>query len=266
MGHPSLKFGRKRYNPIPMRHLLLALAFLSSLSALAQQMSVGLASPNTRDSMTYADAKGSLSSFEEQNFVAVADRIVCTLAKNGAVQPVIGEVHEKGRMGVEGAENSVVVKAPIGFEEMLYTMALLGRYAHQKFVVAFTPMSEATPQLASLVVLRIPPGTAGATLERVLDDTGVPYRTLAGDSVIIFLPNGTSEAPVQKAAKRLKASLDIEHGRGEIVGDADRTKAMTAYDKIISEYEAGHPNRAFSEKLWSREWRDATTRTCTPEH
>ena len=247
-----------------MRHLLLALVLLGASSALAQPLSVGLASPNTRDSLTYADAKGSLNSFEEQNFVAVADRIVCSLAKSGTVQPVIGEVHEKGQLGVDGAENSVVVKAPIEFEKMLYTMALLGRYAHQKFVVAFTPSAE-TASPSSLVALRIPHGTSNSTLERVLDDTGVPYRTLAADSVIIFLPNGTSDAPVRRAAKQLKASLDIQHGRGEIIGNLDRAQAAASYDKIIAEYETAHADQALSEKLWSREWHDSTTRTCTPD-
>lgn len=254
----------RRYNPFSMRQLLLVLSFLAASSGFAQQLSVGLASPNTRESMTYADAKGSLSSFEEQNFVAVADRIVCALAKSGGIEKVIGEVHERGRMGVEGAENSVVVKAPIGFEEMRYTMALLGRYGHQKFVVAFTPAPEATLP-ASLVTLQIPRGTARPTLERVLDETGVVYRTLAEDSVIIFLSNGTPEAPVKRAAKRLKARLEIRQGRGEIVGDDDRAKAITAYDKIIAEYEAAHAEQAISEKLWSREWHDANTRTCTLE-
>src|SRR6266571_2605489 len=42
--------------------------------AAGQQMAVGFGSPNTRDSMSYADAKVSLRSFEEANFVAVADR------------------------------------------------------------------------------------------------------------------------------------------------------------------------------------------------
>ena len=255
----------QRYDRVSIRHLLLVLYLLAASSAFAQQLSVGLASPNTRESMSYADAKGSLSSFEEQNFVAVADRIVCSLAKSGAVEKVIGEVHEKGQMGVEGAENSVVVRAPIGFEEMRYTMALLGRYAHQKFVVAFTPAPDATLP-ASLVTLRITRGTPRPTLERVLDETGVVYRTLAEDSVIIFLPNGTSEAPIKNAAKRLKAPLEIRQGRGEIVGNDDRAKATKAYDKIIAEYEAAYGNQAISEKLWSREWHDATTRTCTAEH
>ena len=97
--------------------------------AAGQQMAVGLGSPNTRDSMSYADAKVSLRSFEETNFVAVADRIVCALAPRGSVTTAIGEIHEQGKLGVSGAENSVVVKASLSLEEMRYAMALLGRYA-----------------------------------------------------------------------------------------------------------------------------------------
>jgi hypothetical protein len=248
-----------------MTSRILTLILLLAPFASAQQLAVGLASPNTRDSLTYADAKASLISFEEQNFVAVADRIVCSLAKTGTVQKVIGEVHEKNQMGVEGAENSIVVKAMVSFEEMRYTMALLGRYAHQKFVVAFLPNQETGSNSATLVVLHIPPATTHATLEHVLDDTGVPYRTLAGEDVIIFLPEGSPDAPVKSAARRLKARMEIQHGRGEIVGNDDRTQAAATYDKIIADYEAAHSDHAQSAKLWSRDWRDAESRTCTLE-
>lgn len=145
-------------------------------SAGGQQMAVGLGSPNTRDSMSYADAKISLGSFEETNFVAVADRIVCALASHGSVEKAIGEVHERGSLGVSGAENSVVVKAPVLLNDMRYIMALLGRYAHQKFVVVFIPeeASGSGPKPAELVLLRIPPKTSRVRMERVLDQTGVP--------------------------------------------------------------------------------------------
>src|SRR5437899_2212491 len=119
------------------RCLVSALVLLGS--AVGQQMAVGLGSPNTRDSMSYADATVSLRSFEETNFIAVADRIVCALVPRGSVTTAIGEVHEQGKLGVSGAENSVVMKAPVSLEGMRYVMALLGRYAHQKFVIAFVP-------------------------------------------------------------------------------------------------------------------------------
>ena len=236
-------------------------------SATAQQMAVGLASPNTRDPMSYADAKISLSSFEETNFVAVADRIVCALASRGTVEKAIGEVHEQGRMGVSGAENSVVVKAPVALQDIRYAMALLGRFAHQKFVIVFFPdeAGASGTKPAQMVLLRIPPKTSRVRIEKVLDQTGVPYRTLLDEHrVLVFLPEGTSNTAVRKAAQRLSAKIEAERGTGEIFGDNDRGKALAAYDRIIAEYELAHPDKALSSKLWSREWHDVESRTCTP--
>ncbi|HEX3587865.1 MAG TPA: hypothetical protein VH024_17830 [Candidatus Angelobacter sp.] len=234
--------------------------------AAGQQMAVGLGSPNTRDSMSYADAKVSLRSFEEANFIAVADRIICVLAPRGSIEAGIGEVHEQGKLGVSGAENSVVVKAPISLEEMRYAMALLGRYAHQKFVIAFVPQDAGASRTkpAEMVLLRVPQKTSRAQMEQVLDTSGVPYRTLLDEHrMLVFLPEGTSDAAVQKAAHRLGAKIEAERGIGEIVGDDDRGKASAAYDRIIAEYESAHPDKPLSSKLWSREWRDAESRTCT---
>ncbi len=245
---------------------LMSVLFLLS-SAAGQQMAVGLGSPNTRDSMSYADAKISLGSFEETNFVAVADRIVCALASRGSVATAIGEVHEQGKLGVSGAENSVVVKAPISLEEMRYMMALLGRYAHQKFVIIFIPekADASRANSAEMVFLRVPLKTSRIRMEQVLDQTGVPYRTLLDEHrVLVFLPEGTSEAAIRKAAHRLDAKIEIERGTGEIFGNDDRGKALAAYDQIIAEYESAHPDKALSSRLWLREWHDADSRTCTP--
>lgn len=246
---------------------LVSMLFLLGTAA-GQQIAVGLGSPNTRDSMSYADAKVSLRSFEETNFVAVADRIVCALASRGEVETAIGEVHEQGKLGVSGAENSVVVKAPVRLEEMRYAMALLGRYAHQKFVIAFVPQeaSATRSKPAEMVLLRVPQKISRLRMEQVLDETGVPYRTLLSKDehrVLVFLPEGTADAAVRKAAQRLGAKIEVERGSGEIFGDDDRAKASVAYDRIIAEYESAHADKALSPKLWSREWHDATARTCT---
>lgn len=236
-------------------------------SAAGQQMSVGLGSPNTRDSMSYADAKISLASFEETNFVAVADRIVCALASRGSVEKAIGEVHEQGSLGVSGAENSVVVKAPVSLEDMRYAMALLGRFAHQKFVIVFIPDEAGDPSAkpAEMVLLHVPQKISRVRMERVLDETGVPYRTILDEHrVLVFLPEGDSDAAVRKAAQKLGAKIEAERGAGEIFGDDDRGTALATYDRIIAEYELAHPDKALSPRLWSREWHDAESRTCTP--
>jgi hypothetical protein len=103
-------------------------------------------------------------------------------------------------------------------------------------------------------------------MEQVLDASGVPYRTLLDKNehrVLVYLPEGTSDAAVRKAAQRLGAKIEVERGAGVMAGDDDRGKASAAYDLIISEYESAHPEKPLSTKLWSREWRDAESRTCT---
>jgi hypothetical protein len=171
-------------------------------------------------------------------------------------------------LGVSGAENSAVVKAPVSFEQMRYVMALLGRYAHQKFVIAFVPQEAAASRAktAEMVLLRVPQKISRVRIEQVLDANGVPYRTLLDEHrVLVYLPEGTSDAAVRKAAQILGAKIEVERGTGEIFGDDDRGKASATSDRIISEYESANPDKALSAKLWSREWRDAEVRTCTAE-
>jgi hypothetical protein len=133
-------------------------------------------------------------------------------------------------------------------------------------VIVFIPdeadASRAKP--AEMVMLRVPQTISRVRMERVLDETGVPYRTLLGEHrVLVFLPEGTSDSPVRNAAQRLGAKMESEHGSGEIFGNDDRSKALAAYDRIIAEYELAHPNQALSSRLWSREWHDAESGTCT---
>jgi len=81
--------------------------------------------------------------------------------------------------------------------------------------------------------------------------------------VLVYLPEGASDAAVRKAAQILRAKIEVERGAGAMVGDDDRGKASAAYDRIIGEYESAHPEKPLSSKLWSREWRDAESQTCT---
>jgi len=242
---------------------LLLTLLLAIASAAAQQISTAFVSPNVRDTMTYVEARSSLGSFEQKNFIAVADRVLCALSPRPAVDSAIGEVHETSHLGLEGAENSTVLRAPLSFEEMRYAVALLGRYAHQEYVIVFAPQPD-TSSTSRLFSVTLPKPTARRDLERVLDSSRVRHRTLLGDkTVLVFLPSGVSDAPVRNAARRLHASVRTESGVGEIIGDDDRLRAAAIYDRIIADYESAHPDRKLSSKLWTAEWHDAISRTCT---
>ena len=244
--------------------LLLAVGTAAGQGAVGP--AVGFVSPNVRDRMTYEAAEESLKSFEETNFIAVADRVLCSLAPRAQVRAVIGEVHEHGKLGLEGAENSTLLRAQLSTDEMRYAVALLGRYAHQEYVIVFTARAVSygmAHRPARLFTLRLPPKTPRARVDRELDAAGVPYRTLDGDSVIVFLPQDASDDGVRAAARRLHATVFVQTGVGELIGDDDRLKAAAIYDRIIAEFESVHPEKKLSAKLWSAEWHDAVKRTCT---
>ena len=244
-----------------MRLLLTMLLLL--VSAAAQQSAVGFVSPNVRDTMNYADAKASLSSWEQTNFLAVEDRILCSLAENAHIDSGIGEVHEKGRLGIEGAENSTVLRAQMSFEEMKYALALLGRYAHQEYVIAFG-VDPTIKKPARVFTLHAGKQFDREAIEKALDSAGVLHRTIVDDhTVIAFVMPDDSDVPVRRAGQQLRAFSMTEEGRGELIGNDDRLKAAAIYDHIIAEFEAAHPASKLSAKLWSAEWHDAVTRTCT---
>ena len=238
---------------------LLCVVFLSSIAA--GQQAVGFVSPNVRDRMSYAEASESLISFEQKNFIAVADRVLCALSPHPQVVSAIGEVHEKGELGLEGAENSTVLRAPLTYEQMRYGVSLLGRYAHQEYVIVF----EAEPSgPAQLITLTVPQAADRKVVESILDSLGVVYRTLVDARTILFyLPPDASDAAIEKAATVLHGSIAAEKGKGEIIGNDDRLKAAALYDAIIAAYEEHHPEQKLSTKLWSAEWHDAVARTCT---
>ena len=243
------------------RTKLLALLCVVSLAGIAAgQQAVGFVSPNVRDRMTVAEAAESLSSFEEANFSAVADRVLCSLAPHASVNSAIGEVHER-KLGLEGAENSTVLRAPLTYDAMLYAVSLLGRYAHQKWVILFEDVPDGSAQL---VTLKVPKAVDRSVLERTLDSVGLLHRTLVDEhTVILFVPPHASMSAMRRAAQLLHGTIAVEKGEGGIFGGDDRLLAATHFDRIIAAYEFHHPEYKLSTKLWSAEWHDAVARTCT---
>ena len=228
----------------------------ATLGAAHAQTSMAFLSPNTRDGMTYDDARRSWSSFEQKNFEAISDRVLCSMASKATIAPMLNDAQDPG-VGVEGMENAEMLEAPIPFEDMRYAAALLGRYAHQKYVGVFSPGGSG----GTMVTFTTP--APFANVRAALVRAGVKFRTYArvGNQwrVVEFADGKATEA----AARELGVKAEKPTGQDALIGDDDRTKAMAKYDAIIKEYEAAHPAHALSSKLWSREWHDAETRTCT---
>src|SRR5947207_547450 len=80
-------------------------------------------SANTREHMDFLEAKASLTSFEQANIVAVADRLLCRLVGDGEVDDAIGDFGNE-------AENSAFLHVASSYESLEYIAALIGRYGH----------------------------------------------------------------------------------------------------------------------------------------
>src|SRR5215510_7626630 len=91
------------------------------------------ASPNTRNQMTDEAALGSVDSFEQTNFLAVAK----FLAAKICAQP---EVRAAEGMDGTNTENSSLITGCKSAQAQ-YLGELLGRYAHQKWILVFDPVS-----------------------------------------------------------------------------------------------------------------------------
>jgi len=77
------------------------------------------ASPNTRESLSDSDAKAQLTSFEQINATAVADRAACALTPYVQISDGLG-VYETS------SENSIIVEGDLSKARAEYLAALLG--------------------------------------------------------------------------------------------------------------------------------------------
>jgi hypothetical protein len=214
------------------------------------------ASPNTRSALTDEDAQRSLTSFEQVNAVAVADRIGCSLAHEVEISNALG-IYD------DSAENSFILETDLKKDQAEYAAALLGRYAHQEFILVFIPLAQGPDRLWLI--------QTSEPLKTILDDSRqlhlTPLSVAPGNehSGVWFVDNANkhSEA-VQTLAARLKGTVTSKNGSAEFLGNDDRMKAATLFQNRINAFEKQHHQR-LSAHLWRQDWRDAAARTCSTE-
>lgn len=240
--------------------ILRALALLTlagvTAHAVAAQRSYVFASPDTRASLTDEDARGSLTSFEELNAISIADRIACSMT---------GEVKITGVLGVydTSSENSFLIESDLERAETEYLGSLLARYEHQKYVLLFFPKSAGGDRLW-IIRTSEPFDAAVATLRR-FRVTPVTLRARADGIVIWVVDMGDKfgDKPKQLAAQ-LGGTSSSQDGAAELIGDEDRAKAAAMFDARIHAFEL-HSEHKLSSRLWTKDWHDSSTRTCSAE-
>lgn len=215
------------------------------------------ASPNRHESVTDRSAKLRLSTFEQINAIAVADRAACALTDDAQITSSLG-VYDNS------SENSFIVEARLDQKQGEYLAALLGLYLRQEFILLFLPdlgggdrlWIVKTPQTLEEVVARV--------RQRKL--TPVTVRTENYGNEIWFFDIGDKLASELKVfASDVNGQASITEGRAEMLGNRRRATAVQGWRQRIRTFErqsGGH----LSERLSSKAWHAATVvHTCTTE-
>lgn len=215
------------------------------------------ASPNTQESLPDEDAKARLTSFEEINATAVADRAACALTHDVQIADSLG-IYDKS------SENSFIVEADLEKRQSEYLAALLGLYSRQEFVLLFFDKANGldklwiikTPQSLEVVI---------ATL-RKLKLTPVTVRSEKDKNEIWFVDFGEKHAEALKSfTSDVNGRARLTPGVAEMLGDESRATAIKGWRQQISAFEQ-QSGRLLSGQLSSKSWRGATAvHTCSRE-
>src|ERR1051326_2522888 len=127
--------------------ILFLTAHLLFAQDLPQNHTFIFASPNTRSALTDHDAEISLTSFEQMNAVAVADRLGCSFSDSVNISSAVGVFEDS-------SENSLIMKSNMNPSQAEYVAWLFGRYAHQEFVLVFIPKADGKDRLWTIVTAK----------------------------------------------------------------------------------------------------------------
>ena len=232
---------------ISRRVLLSASLFWSSLAAICPAQSFLFVSPNTRDHTSDESAANSLNSFEQYNFIAVANYLAAKLCTQPQVWSAEG-VHEgtaENSSLVTGCENSQAV----------YLGELLGRYAHQKWVLIFDPSPKAREHLLIITFSSDHPADMAKELRqfRIGGATMVSRDKLV--KVYLWVTDNSQDSAAHAFAQAEHGTVEDITGKGTLIGNDDRTAAQQIFDQRIRAYERAH-HQSFSKLLWSKQLHD----------
>jgi hypothetical protein len=215
------------------------------------------ASPNRRESLSDEDAQVRLTSLEQINATAVADRAACALTHSVQIADSLG-IYDKS------SENSFILEADLQRTQSEYLAALLGLYSRQEFILLFFDEASGsdrlwiieTPQSLKAVI---------ATL-RKLKLTPVTVRREKDQNEIWFIDFGEKRAGALKIfTSNVNGWASLTAGVAEMLGNQNRTTAVIGWRQQISAFEQRSGSH-LSGQLSSKGWRDATAvHTCSRE-
>jgi hypothetical protein len=243
--------------------ILLAIAvvlpapFADAVPGTAANRTFLFASANTRESLSDEDARARLTSFEQINATAVADRAACALTHSVQIADSLG-------IYAMSSENSFLLEADLEQKPSEYLAALLGLYSRQEFVLLFRDEPSGQDQLWIIETAQSLEAVVAVLRKRKL--TPVTVRTEKGQTEIWFVDFG------EKRAGDLKSFTSDVHGRAnsragvaEMLGNQSRARAVKQWRVQIRAFEQLSGSH-LSEQLSSTGWRHATAvHTCSSE-
>lgn len=229
-----------------LRSLILSLSLLFS-TALCSAQSFLFVSPNTRDQMTDEFAWDSVNSFEQTNFLAVAN----LLARRICTRPEV--LSTEGMDGVI-TENSSLVTGCQGVEAR-YVGELLGRFAHQKWILVFDPIPGQPGRMMIVSFLSEHPSDTAKQLRSYGIKKGTIVVREKAVRFYVWAPDHRLDDAVRSFADANHGAIQEIAGKAEFIGDDSRAKAQQIFDKKITNYEHAH-HSSLSKLLWSRRLHD----------
>jgi hypothetical protein len=145
----------------------------------------------------------------------------------------------------DGAEPSLLIRVKTDEPTMRYLMSRLGRTANQKAVLYFHPQSKGNAKV--YVIQPAKRFRTFATIGRLLDSTGLAFRTLVPSrkliTVYIVDTDNSLLAKVRTATRRLRGRLISFRGTASFIGDdSAREKGQEIFQEEIIRFESKHPN------------------------
>lgn len=204
-------------------------------------------SPNTRDYMPDEIAAESLASFEQSNFLAVADLLARELCTQAQVRSTVG-------IYAGTAENSSLITGCRN-HQATYLGELLGRYSHQKWILLFDPAPGGSQHL---LVAAIPDGHSTEIVKKIRQ-SGIHGASIVQEDKLVhvyfWITDSSQDLAVHSLTDSEHATLQDIPGRGTLIGNDNRAAAQRAFDRFIHTYEEVH-HRSLSKLLWSKRLRD----------
>lgn len=197
--------------------------------------------------MTDEFAWDSLNSFEQINFLAVANLLAGKICSRPEV------LSTEGMDGITTENSSLVTGCKNG--EARYVGELLGRFAHQKWILVFDPIPDQPGRMIIVSFLSDHP----SDIAKQLRSYGIKEGTIVVREKLVrfylWAPDHLLDAAVHSFSDANHGAIQEIAGKAEFIGDDSRAKAQQIFDQKIRNYEHAH-HSSLSKLLWSRQLHD----------